>query len=319
MPHASSTLVAQTSEIESTGHQIVARVGETTIKRAAVDRELNRILGDRSFSDSQRRRLWQVTRDQMIDRRVVYLFLQQAELGAGDSEIQMQQDALEADLAVRETTLENYLQERLLSRDELMFQLAWQVAWPRYLDKMLTDENLAKHYQNNQRRFDGTELEVAHLLLKTDKSNEAATMTKAAEIASELNQGKTNWSDAVTTHSDASQESAGRMGWIHYDRPMPPAFNEVAFKLNKGEISSPVKTAFGIHLIKCLDIRPGKRGWQDARRAVAEDAKRFLFRRIADKHRDQIEITRTPIDQIFDPSTNDTKPDLQRDHSTDDK
>jgi peptidyl-prolyl cis-trans isomerase C len=36
---------------------------------------------------------------------------------------------------------------------------------------------------------------------------------------------------------------------------MVPAFSEAAFKLNKGEVSEPVKTQFGWHIIKVEDKR----------------------------------------------------------------
>ncbi len=56
------------------------------------------------------------------------------------------------------------------------------------------------------------------------------------------------------------------------------------------EISPPVTTRFGIHLIKSLEIRPGKIGWRDAIDEVREHAARTLFEQIANEYRDNVTI-----------------------------
>src|SRR5262249_9266805 len=49
---------------------------------------------------------------------------------------------------------------------------------------------------------------------------------------------------------------------------MLPQFSQAAFALPQGEISQPVQTFFGVHLIKVTDIKPGKRTLKDAHDAV---------------------------------------------------
>src|SRR5207248_412715 len=52
-----------------------------------------------------------------------------------------------------------------------------------------------------------------------------------------------------------SGANGGELGWFTKDK-MVPAFADAAFKLKKGEISEPVKSDFGWHVIQVEDRRP---------------------------------------------------------------
>ena len=51
-----------------------------------------------------------------------------------------------------------------------------------------------------------------------------------------------------------AQETGGDLGWFGPGK-MVPEFEEAAFALKKGEISEPVKTSFGFHVIELLETR----------------------------------------------------------------
>jgi parvulin-like peptidyl-prolyl isomerase len=56
-----------------------------------------------------------------------------------------------------------------------------------------------------------------------------------------------------------------------------------------------VQTRFGVHLVQCLEIKPGKLGWQDAREPLRNAIVRYLFSWAADQQREQVEITRSGL------------------------
>ena len=72
---------------------------------------------------------------------------------------------------------------------------------------------------------------------------------------------------------------------------MPEEFSRAAFALKKEELSQPVVTAFGVHLIQVLDVIPGQRTWEDCREELRPAVTLYLFRWIAEKERKRAKIT----------------------------
>ena len=73
---------------------------------------------------------------------------------------------------------------------------------------------------------------------------------------------------------------------------MPEAFSQAAFALQAGEISQPVATTFGVHLIQVTEVKPGQRTWQDAAGELKPAMTVYLFRWLADKERMAAQVSR---------------------------
>jgi parvulin-like peptidyl-prolyl isomerase len=66
---------------------------------------------------------------------------------------------------------------------------------------------------------------------------------------------------------------------------MSDEFSRAAFVLNPGEVSPPVTTQFGVHLIQVTEVRPGEKTWTDVREHLRLDLARRLFELIANQER----------------------------------
>ena len=66
---------------------------------------------------------------------------------------------------------------------------------------------------------------------------------------------------------------------------MPEDFSQAAFALKTGEISEPIVTSFGVHLITVLEEKPGTKTWRDVESELRPAVTLYLFRWIADKER----------------------------------
>jgi parvulin-like peptidyl-prolyl isomerase len=73
---------------------------------------------------------------------------------------------------------------------------------------------------------------------------------------------------------------------------MPEPFSQAAFALMAGEISQPVTTTFGVHLIQVTEIKPGQRTWQEAAGELKLAMRAYLFRWLAGKQRGAAKIER---------------------------
>jgi peptidyl-prolyl cis-trans isomerase C len=90
------------------------------------------------------------------------------------------------------------------------------------------------------------EVSARHILVETeDKAKEVLAKLKAGTDFAEL---------AKAESKDPGAADGGSLGYFTQDQ-MVPEFASVAFKLEKGALSDPVKTQFGWHIIKVEDKR----------------------------------------------------------------
>jgi len=122
----------------------------------------------------------------------------------------------------------------------------------------VTDEQAKTFYESNLKEFEQPEtVKATHILFMVDpdatadvvKQKEDAA-TKAAERAA-AGEDFTKLAKELSEEPGAS-ESGGDLGFFPKDR-MVPEFAEVAFAQKVGDISKPVKTQFGWHIIKVTD------------------------------------------------------------------
>ncbi|MCW6033146.1 peptidylprolyl isomerase SurA [Pantoea sp. JK] len=122
-----------------------------------------------------------------------------------------------------------------------------------------------------------TEVHARHILLKPSPIlTDAQAQAKIEQIAADIKSGKTTFAAAAKEFSDdpGSANQGGDLGWASpeiYD----PAFRDALLKLQKGQVSQPVHSSFGWHLIQLLDTRQVDK--TDA--AQKERAYRMLFNR----------------------------------------
>ncbi|WP_067709077.1 peptidylprolyl isomerase SurA [Erwinia sp. ErVv1] len=122
-----------------------------------------------------------------------------------------------------------------------------------------------------------TEVHARHILLKPSPiMTDAQAREKLTQVAADIHSGKTTFADAAKQLSQdpGSANQGGDLGWSSpemYD----PAFRDALLKLKKGQMSAPVHSSFGWHLIQLLDTRQVDK--TDA--AQKERAYRLLFNR----------------------------------------
>ncbi|AIR04733.1 peptidylprolyl isomerase [Cedecea neteri] len=122
-----------------------------------------------------------------------------------------------------------------------------------------------------------TEVHARHILLKTSPIlNDTQARQKLEQISADIKSGKTTFAAAAKEFSDdpGSANQGGDLGWAATDI-YDPAFRDALQKLNKGQMSAPVHSSFGWHLIELLDTRKVDR--TDA--AQKDRAYRMLFNR----------------------------------------
>ncbi|MGP9436468.1 peptidylprolyl isomerase SurA [Ewingella sp. AOP8-B2-18] len=122
-----------------------------------------------------------------------------------------------------------------------------------------------------------TEVHARHILLKPSVvMTDDQARAKLEQVAADIRSGKAKFADEAKQLSQdpGSANQGGDLGWASPDM-YDPAFRDALMNLKKGELSAPVHSSFGWHLIQLLDTRQVDK--TDA--AQKERAYRMLFNR----------------------------------------
>jgi len=129
------------------------------------------------------------------------------------------------------------------------------------------------------------ELKASHILFKAETDAQAQeAMTKALELRAKLLAGD-NFSNAAATLSEdpTAKANKGDLGWFQPDQMQKP-FVEAALALKIGEISQPVRTVYGIHLIRLEGKR--EKSFEQVKEQLHDQLTRERF---ASKAKDRLE------------------------------
>jgi peptidyl-prolyl cis-trans isomerase C len=132
-----------------------------------------------------------------------------------------------------------YLRQRALR--ELYFEKA--------IRNSVKDEEVRKIYDDQVAKLKPEEeVQARHILVESEaKAKELAEKVKGGEDFAKL--AKENSKDT------GSKDDGGMLGYFAHGQ-MVPQFEQAAFALKKGEVSAPVQSQFGWHIIKLEDRRP---------------------------------------------------------------
>ena len=127
-------------------------------------------------------------------------------------------------------------------------------------DPILTD--FGYHIiQVNGRQPNPGEVQVSHILVRFDAENtsqEENARRKISDIYAEIQKESTLWEEIVKAYSEdpATKESGGLLPWFGVGT-MIPEFEMASFSLTEiGEVSPPIKTPYGYHILRLEGKRP---------------------------------------------------------------
>ena len=136
-----------------------------------------------------------------------------------------------------------------------------QLAKSYLTDKEITDQLIQEAYSRSKQ-----EVNVSHILIGCDENaNPADTLAaykKALEFRARLEKGedfaKLAKESAEKHKGDPSaKDNGGSIGWFTVFQTVYP-FESAAYNLKSGQISMPVRTQFGYHLVKLNGMRPAQ-------------------------------------------------------------
>jgi parvulin-like peptidyl-prolyl isomerase len=299
------TLAAEDPTAKPGAPVIAAIVNGDPIYVAEIEQLLAQARGSRHVSRPPTPVMQAETLRQIVNRRVAEEAFKRNEAYVKKSEIDAALKKIEAQAKSQRLSLEQFIAERGATVNALRHELAWQIGWPKYVEGNLADA-LEGYFKEHHKDFDGTVVRVSHILLRPERPAEgpAQIIERADKLRAEIEAGKLTFEQAAEKHSAGpSRHRGGDLGFFPRSGVMVEEFSKAAFALAKGEISQPIRTAFGVHLIRAIDIRPGNRQWTEAAAQMKVAASQDLFAQLAKKERANAKIEFTGKVPYFKPET----------------
>jgi peptidyl-prolyl cis-trans isomerase C len=155
-------------------------------------------------------------------------------------------------MGLSEALLKNQFRRSLATKQLFASELSEKVE--------VTDKEIKDYYDSNPGLFKQPEqVKASHILISTspdaDESQKAEARKKLQEIEQRLKKGEDFSALAKEVSQCPSSARGGDLGYFGRGRMAKP-FEEAAFALKPGEVSSIVKTQFGYHLVKAADRKP---------------------------------------------------------------
>ena len=177
-------------------------------------------------------------------------------------------------------TLEN--DRRLMKASQAVEELSAQA---------IGEDEIAASYDDRYADADmGMEYDASHILVETEEA--------AVNLIDKLQAGADFVELAKEFSTGPSGPGGGALGWFGLGMMVPP-FEAAVVAMEKGAISSPVKTDFGWHVIKLNDTRAiSAPALDEVRGEIIAELQRIAIERRIDELRQQATISRTPVENI---------------------
>src|SRR5256885_11623865 len=127
--------------------------------------------------------------------------------------------------------------------------------------KPATDAEVEKYYAEHGQEFEmPKKARAAHILVRVSETGGSEAEDKARDrIADVIRRAKAGEDFAKlareVSEDPGSKEKGGELGWVSQGDMVPP-FDQALFAMKKSELSAePVRTPFGFHAIKVLDVK----------------------------------------------------------------
>jgi len=125
--------------------------------------------------------------------------------------------------------------------------------------KVLEDDLKAEYEKYKRMESEDPELHARHIVIAVDENASPEVQERAhqraMQVAQEARQPGVDFAQLARTKSEGSSASEGGDFGPFRRGVMLPEFERAAFRLKVGEVSDPVKTKFGWHIIKLDEIR----------------------------------------------------------------
>lgn len=226
--------------------EVVAKIGEEEISKDQFYDRLLEMYGSQVL-------------DSMITEKIVELEAKKAKISVTDEDVQKELDKMIEQVGGEEM-FSFQLAYSGYTMDQMKEELKNYLTIVKILEPKIeiTDEEINSYFEENKDRFaQEEEVQASHILVDDEET--------ANKVKKLLDDGGDFAALAKEYSKDGSAQSGGDLGYFTKGE-MVQEFEDAAFSMEIGQVSEPVKSEYGYHIIKVTDKK-------EAQEATLENSK----------------------------------------------
>lgn len=224
----------------------------------------------------------------LVENALVDYYLEMLKVTVDDKDVETQLTSFKAEVKKAEQEYAKVLEKMEITEAELKKEIHNQLRWEKFVTQQGTDDKLKKLLEASPEIFDGTMVRAKHILITPetqDEAGKAAALKKIKEIKATVDKAivdgtakipadadnlakqkqvnklaEDSFAAAAKEHSSCpSKRDGGDLGEFPRMGAMVEPFSKAAFSLKPFQVSEPVTTQFGYHLILVVNRKPGEK------------------------------------------------------------
>lgn len=244
------------------GDEALATVNGEAIPKSEVINWLGRF----EIVPGSEQRAYEAALDTLIDGKLLEQFMQRTRKPVSKADLDRYVQRFTQSLQQEGTSLENYLATTSTTPEQFNKMAVTAAQWENYVVAEGRDAILKKYLQDNMDIFSRAEVKASHILLEVDPKASAEDKEKVRQrllaIKKEITDGKITFADAANKYSEdkgnKAQPQGGNLGYFPRKGVFIEPFSKAAFAMKEGEMSDPIETEYGMHLILVTGRKPGE-------------------------------------------------------------
>lgn len=223
-----------------TDKDVVATVGDAKIMKDDLYDTLVKNSGQQALSA-------------LIDEKIVELELEKGKMEISKEDIKKELDVFKEEMGGDEA-FKSALEQSGITEDDFKKDIEQYLGTRKLMEPLvqITDEDIEAYFEANKAEYDQEEeIDARHILVEDEKL--------AKKLVKQIKDGG-DFEELAKKHStdEGSATMGGNLGFFPRGK-MVPEFEEKAFSMKKGEVSAPVKSDWGYHIIEVLDKKKAKK------------------------------------------------------------
>jgi len=259
----STEAVAEEVAVVESESDVIATVNGEKILRLSFDKRLDVF---RRMNQEVTDTIKMQVINQLTKKMLLKQFVEKQEVSASAEDIKAEIEKIKFFLqnnpANKDKPLDEILETQGSSATELEEEVSRALALSKYLESSVTDADKQNYFDANKDAFNGAKVKASHVLIDTRNLHTDAALKEAKEkidiVKVQLDKGADFAEMAKKYSSCPSAENGGDIGFFQRKGSIVEEFAVVAFAMEVGDISEPVKTQFGYHIIKVTEKEDGK-------------------------------------------------------------